>query len=206
MSIPPRRKSRSDNQPIFSAIILVLVMISIGGSYFFLQNEKNSNQEFINSISSKITVIEDKLSITNEDSVQNMQTFTDQMAFLDKEVRKLWDHRKGYLKNFKELDLNASENKDQINNLIGKSQILDDKLDSFDNKIELANDLQTKITTLADQINNLKEVIEQNQEGLEAVDQYRIQNNQKITETLNRLNEISRELEVIQRELGVKER
>ena len=206
MSIPPRRKSRSDNQPIFSAIILVLVMISIGGSYFFLQNEKNSNQEFINSISSKITVIEDKLSITNEDSVQNMQTFTDQMAFLDKEARKLWDHRKGYLKNFKELDLNASENKDQINNLIGKSQLLDDKLDSFDNKIELANDLQTKITMLADQINNLKEVIEQNQEGLEAVDQYRIQNNQKITETLNRLNEISRELEVIQRELGVKVR
>ena len=94
MSVPPRRKSRSDNQPAFSAIILVIVMISIIGSYFFPTREKSSNQELMNSLSEKVRVIEDKLSITNEDSIQNMQTFSDQMAFLDKEVRKLWDHRK----------------------------------------------------------------------------------------------------------------
>ena len=111
MSVPPRRKSRSDNQPVFSAIILVIVMISIVGSYFFLQGEKSSNQELMNSLSEKVRVIEDKLSITNEDSVQNMQTFSDQMAFLDKEVRKLWDHRKGYLNNFRELETKSKQNR-----------------------------------------------------------------------------------------------
>lgn len=205
MSVPPRRKSRSDNQPAFSAIILVIVMISIIGSYFFLQGEKSSNQELMNSLSEKVRVIEDKLSITNEDSIQNMQTFSDQMAFLDKEVRKLWDHRKGYLNNFRELETKSKQNQDQISTLLGRSNILDDRFDSVANKLELADDFQLKITILTDEINNLKEVIRENQEGLSAVDQYRLQNNQKLIDTLNRLNEVSRELEIIKEELGIRD-
>ena len=205
MSVPPRRKSRSDNQPAFSAIILVIVMISIVGSYFFLQGEKSSNQELISSLSEKVRVIEDKLSITNEDSIQNMQTFSDQMAFLDKEVRKLWDHRKGYLNNFRELETKSKQNQDQINTLLGRSNILDDRFDSIANKLELADDFQLKITILTDEINNLKEAIRENQEGLSAVDQYRLQNNQKLIDTLNRLNEVSRELEIIKEELGIRD-
>ena len=205
MSVPPRRKSRSDNQPAFSAIILVIVMISIIGSYFFLQGEKSSNQELMNSLSEKVRVIEDKLSITNEDSIQNMQTFSDQMAFLDKEVRKLWDHRKGYLNNFRELETKSKQNQDQINTLLGRSNILDDRFDSVANKLELADDFQLKITILTDEINNLKEAIQENQEGLSAVDQYRLQNNQKLIDTLNRLNEVSRELEIIKEELGIRD-
>lgn len=203
MSVPPRRKSRSDNQPAFSAIILVIVMISIIGSYFFLQGEKSSNQELMNSLSEKVRVIEDKLSITNEDSIQNMQTFSDQMAFLDKEVRKLWDHRKGYLNNFRELETKSKQNQGQINTLLGRSNILDDRFDSVANRLELADDFQLKITILTDEINNLKEAIRENQEGLSAVDQYRLQNNQKLIDTLNRLNEVSRELEIIKEELGI---
>ncbi len=205
MSVPPRRKSRSDNQPAFSAIILVIVMISIIGSYFFLQGEKSSNQELMSSLSEKVRVIEDKLSITNEDSIQNMQTFSDQMAFLDKEVRKLWDHRKGYLNNFRELETKSKQNQDQINTLLGRSNILDDRFDSIANKLELADDFQLKITILTDEINNLKEAIRENQEGLSAVDQYRLQNNQKLIDTLNRLNELSRELEIIKEELGIRD-
>ena len=205
MSVPPRRKSRSDNQPAFSAIILVIVMISIIGSYFFLQGEKSSNQELMNSLSEKVRIIEDKLSITNEDSIQNMQTFSDQMAFLDKEVRKLWDHRKGYLNNFRELETKSKQNQDQINTLLGRSNILDDRFDSVANKLELADDFQLKITILTDEINNLKEAIRENQEGLSAVDQYRLQNNQKLIDTLNRLNEVSRELEIIKEELGIRD-
>jgi len=205
MSVPPRRKSRSDNQPAFSAIILVIVMISIVGSYFFLQGEKSSNQELMNSLSEKVRVIEDKLSITNEDSIQNMQTFSDQMAFLDKEVRKLWDHRKGYLNNFRELETKSKQNQGQINTLLGRSNILDDRFDSVANKLEQADDFQLKITILTDEINNLKEAIRENQEGLSAVDQYRLQNNQKLIDTLNRLNEVSRELEIIKEELGIRD-
>ena len=205
MSVPPRRKSRSDNKPAFSAIILVIVMISIIGSYFFLQGEKSSNQELMNSLSEKVRVIEDKLSITNEDSIQNMQTFSDQMAFLDKEVRKLWDHRKGYLNNFRELETKSKQNQGQINTLLGRSNILDDRFDSVANRLELADDFQLKITILTDEINNLKEAIRENQEGLSAVDQYRLQNNQKLIDTLNRLNEVSRELEIIKEELGMRD-
>ena len=62
---------------------------------------------------------------------------------------------------------------------------------------------QLKITILTDEI-NLKEAIRENQEGLSAVDQYRLQNNQKLIDTLNRLNEVSRELEIIKEELGMR--
>ena len=82
---------------------------------------------------------------------------------------------------------------------MGRSNILDDRFDSVANKLEQADDFQLKITILTDEINNLKEAIRENQEGLSAVDQYRLQNNQKLIDTLNRLNELSRELEIIKR-------
>ena len=45
-------------------------------------------------------------------------------------------------------------------------------------------------------------MIEENEQALGAIDQYRIQNNQKITEVLNRLNNLSRELEDIESDLN----
>ena len=47
----------------------------------------------------------------------------------------------------------------------------------------------------------LKNVAEENTEALEAIDQYRLQNNQKISDVLNRLNALSREADEIEREL-----
>ena len=77
----------------------------------------------------------------------------------------------------------SKQNQGQINTLLGRSNILDDRFDSVANKLELADDFQLKITILTDEINNLKEAIRENQEGLSAVDQYRLQNNQKLIDT-----------------------
>ena len=69
-------------------------------------------------------------------------------------------------------------------------------------KIQLAEDLQLKITLLTNELNKQKKILEENEETLGAIDQYRIQNNQKITEVLNRLNNLSRELEDIESDLN----
>ena len=132
----------------------------------------------------------------------NMDTVTDQISFLDKEVRKLWAHRKGYLDNFKKQENKLNSNEKSIKNL--KSQVtgVDDKLGSLSEKIQLAEDLQLKITLLTNELNKQKKVIEENEQALGAIDQYRIQNNQKITEVLNRLNNLSRELEDIESDLN----
>tara|TARA_B100001778_G_C18090225_1_gene407063 strand:- start:127 stop:552 length:426 start_codon:yes stop_codon:yes gene_type:complete len=131
-----------------------------------------------------------------------MDTVTDQISFLDKEVRKLWAHRKGYLDNFKNQGNQLDSNVKSIKNL--KSQItgVDDRLESLNEKIQLAEDLQLKITLLTNELNKQKKVLEENEEALEAIDQYRIQNNQKITEVLNRLNSLSRELAAIESDLN----
>tara|TARA_B100000965_G_C19434033_1_gene687778 strand:+ start:122 stop:772 length:651 start_codon:yes stop_codon:yes gene_type:complete len=196
--IPPRRKSKGDGQFMFSALILVLVIASLLGMYLYMEDQNNLSKAEVKLIAGKVENIENKLSITNEDSAQNMDTVTDQIAFLDKEVRKLWAHRKGYLDNFEKQGTQINTNENSIKDL--KSQIMgvEDRLGSLDEKIELAEDLQLKITLLTNELNKQKKVLEENEQTLEAIDQYRIQNNQKITELLNRLNNLSREIDDIE--------
>ena len=199
--IPPRRKSKGDGQFMFSALLIVIVIACLLGMYFYIEEQKKSNNEALTAVVKKIEVIEGKLSITNEDSEQNMETMTDQIAFLDKEVRKLWGHRKSYLENFKKQETKSSQNERNLQTLKAVSTGLEDQLSSINQKIQLAEDLQLKITLLTNELNKQKQVIETNQSSIDAVDSYRIQNNQKVADVLNRLNGLTRDLQAIETEL-----
>ena len=199
--IPPRRKSKGDSQFMFSALLIVIVIACLLGMYFYIEEQKNSNNEALAAVGEKIEIIEGRLSITNEDSEQNMETMTDQIAFLDKEVRKLWGHRKGYLDNFKQQETKSSQNEKNLQNLKAVSTGLEDQLSSINQKIALAEDLQLKITLLTNELNKQKQIIETNQSSIDAVDSYRIQNNQKVADVLNRLNGLTRDLQAIETEL-----
>lgn len=186
---------------MFSALLIVIVIACLLGMYFYIQEQKNTNNEALAAVGEKIEIIEGKLSITNEDSEQNMETMTDQIAFLDKEVRKLWGHRKGYLDNFKKQETKSSQNERNLQNLKAVSSGLEDQLSSINQKIQLAEDLQLKITLLTNELNKQKEIIETNQSSIDAVDSYRRQNNQKVADVLNRLNGLTRDLQAIENEL-----
>ena len=186
---------------MFSALLIVIVIACLLGMYFYIEEQKNSNNEALAAVGEKIEIIEGKLSITNEDSEQNMETMTDQIAFLDKEVRKLWGHRKGYLDNFKKQETKSSQNERNLQNLKAVSSGLEDQLTSINQKIQLAEDLQLKITLLTNELNKQKEIIETNQSSIDAVDSYRRQNNQKVADVLNRLNGLTRDLQAIENEL-----
>ena len=200
--IPRRRKTNGSSQFLFSALILVGVIASLVGIYFYMEEQKSLNEKQLATLEEKVEVIEDALSITNEDSVQNMETMTDQISFLDTEVRKLWGHRKGYLDNFKKQTASSDSNTKKLTNISAKTNSLEDRLESLSQKIELAEDLQLKITMLTNELNKQKNVAEENTAALEAIDQYRLQNNQKISDVLNRLNALSREADEIEKELG----
>ena len=186
---------------MFSALLIVIVIACLLGMYFYIEEQKNSNNEALTAVGEKIEIIEGKRSITNEDSEQNMETMTDQIAFLDKEVRKLWGHRKGYLDNFKKQETKSSQNERNLQNLKAVSSGLEDQLSSINQKIQLAEDLQLKITLLTNELNKQKEIIETNQSSIDAVDSYRRQNNQKVADVLNRLNGLTRDLQAIENEL-----
>ena len=186
---------------MFSSLLIVIVIACLLGMYFYIEEQKNSNNEALVAVGEKIEIIEGKLSITNEDSEQNMETMTDQIAFLDKEVRKLWGHRKGYLDNFKKQETKSSQNERNLQNLKAVSSGLEDQLSSINQKIQLAEDLQLKITLLTNELNKQKEIIETNQSSIDAVDSYRRQNNQKVADVLNRLNGLTRDLQAIENEL-----
>lgn len=199
--IPPRRKSKGDGQVMFSALLVVIVMASLIGMYIYIEERSSGNNVALNEVADKIEVIEGKLSITNEDSEQNMETMTDQIAFLDKEVRKLWAHRKGYLDNFKKQENKLMQSEKNIRDLKAIATGLEDQLSAINQKIQLAEDLQLKITLVTNELNKQKKVIEENQSAIDAVDSYRRQNNQKVADVLNRLNGLTRDLQAIEQEL-----
>jgi chromosome segregation ATPase len=199
--IPPRRKSKGDGQVMFSALLVVIVMASLIGMYLYIEEKSSGNNVALNEVADKIEVIEGKLSITNEDSEQNMETMTDQIAFLDKEVRKLWAHRKGYLDNFKKQENKLVQSEKNIRDLKAIASGLEDQLSAINQKIQLAEDLQLKITLITNELNKQKKVIEENQSAIDAVDSYRRQNNQKVADVLNRLNGLTRDLQAIEQEL-----
>ena len=199
--IPPRRKSKGDGQVMFSALLVVIVMASLIGMYLYIEESSSGNNVALNEVADKIEVIEGKLSITNEDSEQNMETMTDQIAFLDKEVRKLWAHRKGYLDNFKKQENKLMQSEKNIRDLKAIATGLEDQLSAINQKIQLAEDLQLKITLVTNELNKQKKVIEENQSAIDAVDSYRRQNNQKVADVLNRLNGLTRDLQAIEQEL-----
>ena len=199
--IPPRRKSKGDGQVMFSALLVVIVIAALIGMYFYIEEQKNSNSSALIEVAEKIEVIEGKLSITNEDSEQNMETMLDQIAFLDKEVRKLWGHRKGYLDNFKKQESKTTQNEKNIRDLNAVSLGLEDQLTAINQKIKLAEDLQLKITLVTNELNKQKTFIEENQVSIDAVDSYRRQNNQKVADVLNRLNGLTRDLQTLEKEL-----
>jgi chromosome segregation ATPase len=130
-----------------------------------------------------------------------METMTDQIAFLDKEVRKLWAHRKGYLDNFKKQENKLVQSEKNIRDLKAIATGLEDQLSAINQKIQLAEDLQLKITLITNELNKQKKVIEENQSAIDAVDSYRRQNNQKVADVLNRLNGLTRDLQAIEQEL-----
>ncbi len=207
--IPRRRKSKGDGQFMFSALILVLVIASLLGMYFYLEDQKNQNKLEVEVIKEKIERIEGNITDEGSTQVSNMASLTEQFEELEdlvgREIDKFWRHRQGpggYNDTFKELKNSNSSNERNIKTL--KSQIngLDDKIDSINNKLQVAEDLQLKITLLSNELNKQKKILENNSESLDAIDQYRKQNNQKITEVLNRLNNLSRELDDIEAELN----
>ena len=207
--IPRRRKSKGDGQFMFSALILVLVIASLLGMYFYLEDQKNQNKLEVEVIKEKIERIEGNITDEGSAQVSNMASLTEQFEELEdlvgREIDKFWRHRQGpggYNDTFKELKNSNSSNESNIKTL--KSQIngLDDKIDSINDKVQVAEDLQLKITLLSNELNKQKKILENNSESLDAIDQYRRQNNQKITEVLNRLNNLSRELDEIEAELN----
>ena len=111
--------------------------------------------------------------------------------------------RKGYLDNFKKQETKSSQNEKNLRTLKAVSTGLEDQLSSINQKIQLAEDLQLKITLLTNELNKQKQVIEINQSSIDAVDSYRIQNNQKVADVLNRLNGLTRDLQAIETELKV---
>jgi len=177
--------------------------------YFYLEDQKNQNKLEVEVIKEKIERIEGNITDEGSAQVSNMASLTEQFEELEdlvgREIDKFWRHRQGpggYNDTFKELKNSNSSNESNIKTL--KSQIngLDDKIDSINDKVQLAEDLQFKITLLSNELNKQKKILENNSESLDAIDQYRRQNNQKITEVLNRLNNLSRELDEIEAELN----
>ena len=195
--IPPRRKSKGDGQFMFSALILVLVIASLLGMYFYMEDQKSQSEASVKVIAGKVQNIEDNLSISNEDSAQNMDTVTDQISLLDKEVRKLWD-------------LSNKRNRKNISENLNSIESLNEKIESIDKKDEVLSAQQRALTLELARIKNIQENINSQidsfddtapveigsdrltniEESIDSFNAYRVQVNQSLLNLREELNEL----------------
>ena len=76
---------------LFVGFLYVLVFMSILALGIWQNIESQSNKEILNSINERLIVIEEQINIADEINNDSLTDISASIQFLDKEVRKLWD-------------------------------------------------------------------------------------------------------------------
>ena len=76
---------------LFVGFLYVLVFMSILALGIWQNIESKSNKETLNSINERLIVIEEQINIADEINNDSLTDISASIQFLDKEVRKLWD-------------------------------------------------------------------------------------------------------------------
>jgi hypothetical protein len=187
------------NGGLFLGFIFVLMLSSILGLALWVNQISITNNNIIDTYEERISLLEEQLSIVDSVNADSMTGVSAQLQFLDKEIRKLWDlsnkrNKVDIQKTIKEVDkLNTSintlaKNLKESKNLSDKNRvILGDNISKLDK-------LTLLVMSLADEqkaIKSLQTEILIMDESLQALNNYRKQNNANIIELQNEIRLLS---------------
>jgi predicted nucleic acid-binding Zn-ribbon protein len=175
------------------------MLSSILGLALWVNQISITNNNIIDTYEERISLLEEQLSIVDSVNADSMTGVSAQLQFLDKEIRKLWDlsnkrNKVDIQKTIKEVDkLNTSintlaKNLKESKNLSDKNRvILGDNISKLDK-------LTLLVMSLADEqkaIKSLQTEILIMDESLQALNNYRKQNNANIIELQNEIRLLS---------------
>lgn len=131
----PSYLKRSNNGGLLVGLIYVLVLMAILALALWQKSEVDSKNISIEILDERIALLEEQLSLADENNMDSMSGVSSSLQFLDKEIRKLWD-------------LSNKRNKVDINKLKDTEKLI-------------LSDIQTLVSDL----DNLKILIDENKKS-----------------------------------------
>ena len=186
----PAYLKKKNSGGLFVGFLYVLVFISILALGIWQNFETNAKKKSLESIYQRLGVIEEQINIADQVNNDSLTDISASIQFLDKEVRKLWDLSNKRNKvnitklidttnsinnSIKTIELSLKEASDRIkSNKLIISQTSQDLINLYENNSQI-KDLDTAIRSLETQMILMDD-------SVRALNNYRTQLNQTISE------------------------
>jgi prefoldin subunit 5 len=187
---------------LFSSTITIVntVGIILLGLWFF--NTSGSQQQAGNSFIERISLLEETISIQSNKVDDLIETNSQDLKFINKEIRKLWDlSNKKNRKNISQ-NLNSIESiEETLESLDKEYKTLSAKQRSLNLELAKLEKIQEKVSQSLESVNpfsqddDIEERLADLEEATKSMDRYRTQVNQSILSLKEKLNDL--ELEFI---------
>ena len=187
---------------LFSSTITIVntVGIILLGLWFF--NTSGSQQQAGNSFIERISLLEETISIQSNKVDDLIETNSQDLKFINKEIRKLWDlSNKKNRKNISQ-NLNSIESiEETLGSLDKEYKTLSAKQRSLNLELAKLEKIQEKVSQSLESVNpfsqddDIEERLADLEEATKSMDRYRTQVNQSILSLKEKLNDL--ELEFI---------
>ena len=180
-----------------SSLMLGIIFVAILGAVLFLllRSEQTSTKidSTYASLDDRLSKIENQLLMLDEVNSDSLIEVGAELQFLDKEVRKLWDlsnkrnkvNIEKLTKSLNELIQKYNKTDKEIDDAIA---IINTELNNITQLIENQPDLSGTVSQSEIEIRSLKRQILFIEESVQALEAYRIQNNQILLEIQNSIN------------------
>ena len=186
---------------LFVGFLYVLVFMSILALGIWQNIESQSNKEILNSINERLIVIEEQINIADEINNDSLTDISASIQFLDKEVRKLWDlSNKRNKVNITKLTettnkINGSIKNIEISIKEASKKIESNKEDIVSTSKDLSDLLNTnsKINDLEIALRALETQMILMDDSVRALNNYKTQLNQTISEIQTQIYSASQE-------------
>jgi len=187
---------------LFVGFLYVLVFMSILALGIWQNIESKSNKETLNSINERLIVIEEQINIADEINNDSLTDISASIQFLDKEVRKLWDlSNKRNKVNITKLTettnkINSSIKNIEISIKEASKKIESNKEDIVSTSKDLSDLLNTnsKINDLEIALRALETQMILMDDSVRALNNYKTQLNQTISEIQTQIYSASQEV------------
>ena len=198
----PAYLKKKNSGGLFVGFLYVLVFMSILALGIWQNFDANANKKSLESVYQRLSVIEEQINIADEVNNDSLTDISASIQFLDKEVRKLWDLSNKRNKvnitklidttdtinnSIETLELSLKEASERIkSNQLIISQTSQDIINLSENNSQI-NDLDTAIRSLETQMILMDD-------SVRALNNYRTQINQTISEIQTQIYSESQEI------------
>jgi chromosome segregation ATPase len=180
---------------LFLGFILVLMLSSILALALWVNQISSTNNSNITGYEERISLLEEQLNIVDSVNTDSMTGIASQLQFLDKEIRKLWDlsNKRNKVK-IQETETRLEELKIRIESLQETSIQLDQlstlnqaNIADQSQKLQSIESSNKSLLELRKDIKSLNTDILLMEESLQALNNYRKQNNAVIVQLQNEI-------------------